>query len=337
MRNDLVLLTGITGFIAKRIALDLLLAGYRVRGTLRSARGEEEVRTALGPHLPDAALLDRLTFARADLTADDGWPAAMEGVTAVLHTASPFPIAQPRDEDEVIRPAVDGTLRVLRAAQAAGVTRVVLTSSMEAVMHGHHGRAVTESDWSDPAAPTASAYTRSKTLAERAAWDFVAAHPGMRLTATNPGMVVGTPVDAHTGSSVSVIQRFFAGRDPVVPDVVLPVVDIADVAAMHVAALDRPETIGHRYICADRFMSMPQMSATLKSAWPARRIPTRIAPRPLLRLLALFDREVRMILPWLGWSLSLDNTAARRDFAMTFTPAPEAILKTAAFLARTAP
>jgi dihydroflavonol-4-reductase len=292
------------------------------------------VRTALRPHLADPALLDRIEVVSADLLSDAGWPAAMAGVTAVLHTASPFPIAQPRDENDVIRPAVDGTLRVLRAAQAAGVTRIILTSSMEAVMHGTRDRAVTEADWSDITAATASAYTKSKTLAERAAWDFADAHPGMQLTAINPGMVVGTPVDARTGSSVSVIKRFFSGRDPVVPDVILPVVDIADVSAMHVTALDRPQTIGHRYICADRFMRMPEISATLKSAWPARRIPTRIAPRPLLRLLGLFDSEVRKILPWLGWTLSLDNRAARRDFAMDFTPAPEAILRTATFLAR---
>ncbi len=332
MRDDLILLTGITGFIAKRIALDLLTNGYRVRGTLRADKGMAEVRDALRPQLADPALLDRLDFAKADLTSDTGWAAAMDGVAAVIHTASPFPIAQPRDAETVIRPAVDGTLRVLRAAQAAGVIRVVLTSSIEAVMHGAPGRTLTGADWSDLSAPTVSAYTRSKTLAERAAWDFVAAHPEMQLTAINPGLVVGTPVDRNTGSSVSVVQRLLQGRDPVVPDFTLPVVDIADVSAMHVGALDRPATIGQRYVCADRFMSIPEMADVLRAAFPRRRIARRIAPKALLRVMALFDREIRLIVPSIGWKATLDNSAARRDFDKDFAPAPEAVLRTAAFL-----
>ena len=331
MRDDLILLTGITGFIARRIALDLLLAGYRVRGSVRSDRGIAALRDGLARHLPDPSLLDRLSFVTLDLDTDAGWPAAMEGVAALLHTASPFPLAQPRDQDELIRPAVDGTLRALRAAQAAGVTRVVLTSSVEAVTHGSPNP-VTETAWSDLSAPTISAYGRSKTLAERAAWDFSAAHPEMRLTVINPGMVLGTPVDGVTASSVSVVARFLAGRDPAVPDFAIPVVDVADVAAMHVAALDRPQTIGQRYIAADRAMRMPELTAVLKAAYPARRIPTRTAPKLLMRLVALFDPAVRMVLPSLGKPLSIDNSAARRDFAMTFTPARDAVLRTAAFL-----
>jgi dihydroflavonol-4-reductase len=331
MPDDLILLTGITGFIARRIALDLLLAGYRVRGSVRSDRGIAALRDGLARHLPDPSLLDRLGFVTLNLDSDIGWPAAMEGVAALLHTASPFPLAQPRNEDAVIRPAVDGTLRALRAAQAAGVTRVVLTSSVEAVTHGSP-TPVTEAHWSDLSAPTISAYGRSKTLAERAAWDFAAAHPEMRLTVINPGMVLGTPVDGVTASSVSVVARFLAGRDPAVPDFAIPVVDVADVAAMHVAALDRPQTIGQRYIAADRAMRMPELTAVLKAAYPARRIPARTAPKLLMRLVALFDPAVRMVLPALGKPLSIDKSAARRDFAMTFTPARDAVLRTAAFL-----
>jgi dihydroflavonol-4-reductase len=332
MRDDLVLLTGVTGFIARAIARDLLLAGYRVRGSIRSDKGIAALQEGLRPHLPDPALLDRLSFTQLDLGSDDGWPQAMEGVSALVHTASPFPIAQPRNADELIRPAVDGTLRALRAARDAGLTRIVLTSSMEAVMHGHAGT-VSEAQWSDLSAPTALPYTKSKTLAERAAWDFVAAHPALRLTAINPGLVVGTPVDGVTASSVSVIRRFLSGRDPVVPDFALPVVDIDDVAAMHVAALSLPTTEGQRYIAADSFLAMPAIARALKEVYPDRRIPTRLAPRPLLRVLGLFDAEIRSILPWIGKRLTLDNTAARRDFARDFVPAREAVLKTAAHLA----
>lgn len=335
MRDDLILLTGITGFIARRIALDLLRAGYRVRGSVRSDQGIAALRAGLGPHLPDPALLDRLSFVRLDLGADAGWSAAMEGCAALIHTASPFPLAQPRDEQDLIRPAVEGTLRALGAAETAGVTRVVLTSSVEAIMHGAQGT-ITEADWSDLSAPTITAYGKSKTLAERAAWDFVAAHPAMRLTVINPGLVLGTPLDGVTASSVSVIARFLSGRDPLVPDFALPVVDLADVAAMHVAALDRPQTIAKRYIAADRALRMPELTAVLKAAYPARRIPTRRAPRALLRLLALFDPEIRMILPQLGRALVVDTSAARRDFDLTFVPAEEAIRRTAAFLMKPA-
>ena len=335
MRDDLILLTGITGFIARRIALDLLLAGYRVRGSVRSDKGIAPLRQGLARHLPDPALLDRLSLVTLDLTADQGWPEALTGASALIHTASPFPLAQPRNAEALIRPAVDGTLRALRAALAAGVTRVVLTSSVEALMHGAQGT-ITEANWSDLAAPTISAYGKSKTLAERAAWDFVAAHPAMRLTVINPGLVLGTPLDGVTASSVSVVARFLAGRDPAVPDFALPVVDVADVAAMHVGALDRPETIGKRYIAADRAMAMPELTAVLKAAYPARRIPTRPAPKMLLRLVALFDPRIRMILPQIGRPLVIDSSAARRDFGLTFVPADEAVRRTAAFLTASA-
>jgi dihydroflavonol-4-reductase len=333
MRDDLVLLTGVTGFIARAIARDLLLAGYHVRGSVRSDKGIDALRAGLRLHLPDPALLDRLTFTPLDLGADDGWPQAMEGVSALVHTASPFPIAQPRNADDLIRPAVDGTLRALRAARDAGVSRIVLTSSVESIMHGATGT-VSEQSWSDLSADTVTAYTRSKTLAERAAWDFVADHPGIRLTAINPGLVLGTPLDAVTASSVSVVRRFFSGRDPVVPDFSLPVVDLADVAALHVAALALPATEGQRYPAADRFMSMLEMARILKTAYPDRRIPTRRAPMPLMRLLGLFDAEIRSILPMVGKSLTLDNSATRRDFGHDFVPAKEAVLRTAAHLAR---
>ncbi|NBO21181.1 MAG: NAD-dependent epimerase/dehydratase family protein, partial [Rhodobacteraceae bacterium] len=242
--TETVLLTGISGFIAKRIAFDLIMAGHSVVGSLRNPDRADEVRGALSQNGVDAAGLARLRFVTVDLNRDDGWAAAMAGVTAVIHTASPFPLSQPKNPDDVIRPAVDGTLRVLRAAAAAGVGRVILTSSLEAVMHGQKTAAVTEADWTDLSAPTVSTYTRSKTLAERAAWEFVAAHPDMQLTVINPGMVLGTPMDRHTGSSISVIARILSGKDPAVPDISLPVSDLADVSAAHVAALGRPASVG---------------------------------------------------------------------------------------------
>lgn len=328
-----VLLTGVSGFIGKRIAADLLGAGHTVVGSLRSRGREGEVRAAVGAAAGTAAA-EALRFVELDLTSDAGWDAAMAGVDAVLHTASPFPMVQPRDPEALARPAVDGTLRALRAAQAAGVTRVVLTSSMAAVMHtgggdGPRGPA----DWTDPDSPTANAYDRSKTLAERAAWDFVAQHPGMALTTVNPGLVVGRPLDARYGTSLQVIERFLAGKDPAVPNFGLPVVDLRDVSALHLAALDRPETAGRRLIAADRFMMAPEIAAILARAYPGRGIATRVAPKWLLRGIALLDPSLRSVLPSLDIRLSVDTSETERLTGITFRSAEAAILDTAAFLA----
>ena len=191
-----ILVTGITGFIAKKIAYDLLARGDTVRGTLRKSARSQEVRAALSDLPPEA--LARLTFVEADLMTDRGWAEAMGGVDGVIHTASPFPLSKPKDDSQIIGPAVEGTKRVLRSAHKAGVRRVVLTSSMEAVMHGVSSNPLTEADWSDPEALTCSPYTRSKIFAERAAWEFVKSHPEMQLSVINPGLVCGTPMDKHT-------------------------------------------------------------------------------------------------------------------------------------------
>jgi dihydroflavonol-4-reductase len=330
-----IVLTGVTGFIAKRIALDLLEAGHSVRGTLRSAARADEVRDALRPRLRDPGALERLSFAEADLGRDDGWSQAMAGADALLHTASPFPMSAPKDENEVIRPAVDGTLRALKAARAAGVTRVVLTSSVVAIEAKAKRGAFTEQDWTDIAHPKATPYYKSKTLAERAAWDFVADHPEMQLTAINPALVLGTPMDGTYGTSLEVIERVLAGKDPMLPDIGFGVVDVADISAMHLAALDRPESIGKRFIGSNGTMTMPRIAQHLAARHPDRRIPTRIAPKPLLRLLALFDPAIRTVLPGVGTAPSFDNSRAREVLGIDFTAPLMAIDRAAdAVLAR---
>jgi dihydroflavonol-4-reductase len=333
--SRLVVLTGITGFIAKRIAFDLLEAGYTVRGTLRSASREGEVRDALRPRLSDPAALDRLSFAELDLNRDEGWAEAMAGADALLHTASPFPMASPKDENDLIRPAVDGTLRALRAAQAAGVTRVVLTSSVAAIEAKTKRGAYTEEDWSDPAHPKSGAYYKSKTLAERAAWDFVAEHPEMELTTITPALVLGQPMDAHYGTSLAVIERILGAKDPMLPDIGFGVVDVADISAMHIAALARPESIGKRFIGANGTMTMPRIAQHLAARHPDRKIATRIAPKPLLWLLSVFDPSIKTVLPAVGTAPQLDNTRAREVLGITFTAPLQAIDRAAdAVLAR---
>lgn len=328
---DAVLLTGASGFIAKHVLHQLLGAGHRVRATIRTPARADEVRAAVLPHLPPEAA-DRLDFVTLDLERDDGWAAALQGMAALVHTASPFPIAQPKNPDDVIRPAVQGTLRALTAAREAGVGRIVLTSSIVAVVNEAKGFPQDESDWCNTDLPTTTPYAKSKTLAERAAWDFVARVPGMQLTTINPGLVLGPLLDDTFGSSVSLVKRVLAGKDPMLPDFAFPLVDVRDVALMHLRALERPETAGRRYIAADEPVSLPDLGRILKTLYPDRRMPTRAAPRMIVRMLALFDPEIRSILPKIGKVERLSNARARADMGMTFIPAVDALRATAASL-----
>lgn len=326
----LVLLTGCSGFIAKHVALKLLNAGFDVRGTVRRLDRGEEVRAAVAPHLAPGA--GTLTFVQADLESDAGWADAMVGVSAVLHTASPFPIAQPKDPQALIRPAVEGTARVLQAAADAGVTRVILTSSVAAVVDLSKGEHLhDEADWCDPTKDSATPYEKSKTLAERKGWDIAKAR-GLDLTTINPGFVLGPPLDEHYGSSLAVVERFLKGKDPMVPPMGLAIVDVRDVAEMHLRALQRPETAGKRYIASAGAMAFVDMARAMKAAWPTRRIPTREAPKPVIRLLALFDGSIRAILPRLGHMDRLSNARAVKEMGMEFTPPKAALMASAEWL-----
>ena len=331
---ETILLTGASGFIAKHIALQLLLAGHAVRGTLRTPGRAEEVRAALRPHLPDPAMADaRLSFATADLTADAGWSEAMAGCTAVIHTASPFPLRQPRDEADLIRPAVDGTLRVLRAARQAGVGRVVLTSSAVAVMYGdlpEGRRTYDERDWSQDDHPTQTAYGRSKTHAERAAWSFVQEEaPTIARTTINPVLVAGPALDGHYGTSLRVIERVLSGKDPMQPRFGLPVVDVRDVAAMHVRALEVPASAGKRFLASESFLWLADMARLLADAWPDRGIRDRVAPDFMIRAMGLLDADVKSISSQLGVRLEVSNERARDLLGIDFIPAREAVLASA--------
>ncbi len=328
-----VLLTGVTGFIAKRIALDLLNAGHSVKGTLRSDKRADEVRDAIRPHLTDPAALDRLSFVELDLTSDDGWTEAAQGCDVLMHTASPFPLASPKDEEDLIRPAVDGTLRAMRAAHAAGITRVVLTSSVAAVEAKDTTGILTPADWTDINHPKATSYYKSKTLAEKAAWDFVAEHPVMQLTTINPALVLGAPLDGNYGSSLELMDRLMKGADPMLPDLRFGVVDVEDISAMHIAAMDRPASIGQRFIGSAGIISMPDIAKHLAQAYPGKKITTRTAPAWLLRGFALFDPAIKTILPQVGARADLDTSATTDTLGITFTPVATAIDRSAAAVA----
>ncbi len=329
---ETVLLTGVSGFIAKHVALKLLNAGYNVRGTVRRLDRGEEVRAAVAPHLTAGA--GTLSFVQADLESDAGWGDAMADVSAVIHTASPFPIAQPKDADVLIRPAVDGTRRVLGAAATAGVKRIVLTSSTVAVVDDRKAdRLQDESNWCNLSSPATTPYARSKTLAERAAWE-IAKDQGLQLTTINPGLVLGPPLDEHYGSSLGLVERLLKGKDPAVPDLGFGAVDVRDVAEMHLRALQRPETADKRFLAVAGTIGMLDMGATLKAAYPTRRIPTRKAPMFLLRLLAIFDAQVRAILPIIGQHVRVSNARAVSEMGMEFTAPKAALLASADWLVR---
>jgi dihydroflavonol-4-reductase len=328
-----VLVTGASGFIAKHIVKQLLERGDHVRASLRSLKREAEVRAAVHGERPDLA--GSLSFVTLDLTSDKGWAEAMAGVDALIHTASPFPLVQPKDENELIRPAVDGTLRALKAAKAAGVHRVVMTSSIASIAGGApvSGRAFDERDWTDVTIPGMTAYTKSKTLAERAAWDYVAGEgAGLKLTAINPAFVLGTPLDQHYGSSVGLVGRMLKGKDPMVPNMGFAIVDVEDVARAHVMALDAEASIGQRIIAASDPLWFAEMGQVLKQAYPTRRIATRVAPKLLLWFLALFDPSIRSVLPSLGRNDRFSTERAKTVLGMSFVPAKEALLNSARFL-----
>lgn len=333
--TETVFVTGASGFIARHIVLQLLEAGYHVRGSVRSAAKGEDVRRTMEKETGGAVGDDRLSFFELDLNRDQGWDAALDGADALLHTASPFPISQPKDENDLIRPAVDGTLRALRAARATGVHRVVLTSSVVAVTMQDpmpESGLLTEENWSDTDSPACHAYGKSKTLAERAAWDFVATNPDLRLTTINPALVVGPALDADFGSSLSVIKRALSGKDPALPKLMMDIVDVRDIARMHVAALASPASEGERLIGSAGQLWFEEVADVLRQAFPDRRIPSRIAPNWAMRFLGLFDPEIKSIVPLLGKRFGCSGAKAQEVLGIDFIPPRDAVRASAQFL-----
>ena len=333
--SETALVTGASGFIAKHIIAGLLERGHSVVGSARSEARDAEIRAAIAPALSDPSKLDRYRTVPLDLESDDGWTAAMSGVTVLFHVASPFPLVQPKDENDVIEPAVQGALRALKAASDAGVERVILTSSSGAITNRDapsNSTAYTEEDWTDLSHPVTTPYFKSKTLAERAAWEFVEKAPNLKMTVINPTFVQGPPLDANYGTSTSVVERLLKGKDPMVPRVGFPVVDVRDVAEAHIRAMERPETVGERLLLADRFLWFSEMARAVKDAVPHRKVPTRQAPDFVIRMLSLFDAEIRTIVPALGREEPVSSEKAQRLLGMTFRSAEGAVGETALWL-----
>ncbi|MDH3297166.1 MAG: aldehyde reductase [Gemmatimonadota bacterium] len=323
-----VLLTGISGFIAKHVALELLNAGYGVCGTIRTPSRADEVREAVEQAGGDTTLL---SFVEADLSSDDGWVKAAQGCTYVQHVASPFPMVQPRDREALVPEARQGALRVLEAARAAGAHRIVLTSSMVAMMYRAdrpERMVVTESDWTDPEWDRLSAYIVSKTRAERSAWEWATEHGWKeKLTVINPGLVLGPSLDDRTGTSLDIIKLLLEGAYPAIPRVSFPVVDVRDLARLHVQAMLVPEAGGRRLIGAGEALSLAEMGRILRSEFPDRasRVPKRTLPDFVVRLISNFDRSLKGITPDLGVVPVTESAYVTELTGVTYRPAAEAV------------
>jgi dihydroflavonol-4-reductase len=297
MANGKVLVTGASGYIAGFVIKALVEQGWQVRGTIRTLARAAEVRATLG--LPDLELV------ACDLMSDAGWAEAMHGIERVQHIASPIPAGEPKNPDDLIIPAREGALRALRFAHAAGVKRVVMTSSMAAIAYGHQpGRLpFTEADWSNVNSLDAYAYIKSKTLAERAARDWMAANgAGMEYVSINPAAVLGPVLGPDFSTSLEVVKKLLDGALPGLPNLGFGVVDVRDVAALHVLAMTAPGMDGERFIAQGRFMWMREVAETLRAGLGkgARRVPTRGLPDWLLKLLGNIDATVKMVVPELG-------------------------------------
>jgi dihydroflavonol-4-reductase len=332
-----VLVTGGSGFLGSHTIARLLADGHRVRTTVRNPAREVELRATLSRSGVDPG--GRLACSVADLEHDAGWSEAAAGCDRVLHLASPFPPASPKHTDELVVPARDGTIRVLRAARDAGARRVVLTSSFAAVGYGHAPRATPfdETDWTDPAAGV-SAYVKSKTVAERAAWQFVAGEgSGLELAVINPVGIFGPVLGPDYASSIGLLKRLLDGAVPAAPRLWFGVVDVRDVVDLHLRAMTAPAAAGERFLAvAGDFLRIVEIAGILRRRLgpAARRAPVRELPDAVVRLVARFVPAAREILPELGKPKNATSAKARRLLGWSPRSSEEALVAAAEGLIR---
>ena len=328
MSNKTVLVTGVSGYLGLHVAKALLERGYDVRGTIRSASKEVAVRQAL------ATDSHRLSIAVCDLTSDEGWEEAFQGVDALIHVASPFILREPKDEQEYLRPAVEGTLRVMRFARDAGVTNAVVTSTY-LTMAGHmFAGTFGPQDHTPMDDPSINAYIRSKVAAEEALWDFVASEAlDMSVSTIHPGAILGPPLGSDTaGTSVSTIRGMITGSVPAIPPISVPMVDVRDVALAHVAAMENPSAGGQRFaVCHPEPIRYLEVAKSLRSAGYSK-VPSREIPEALIRALAPINRELRSMKAFLGKSVYADTSNTTNSLHWKPRPIEQTVLDTAASL-----
>jgi dihydroflavonol-4-reductase len=330
--GDLILVTGASGYVGKWCVVKLLERGYRVRGTIRSAAKAAQVRETVA-RVVGAEAAGKLELVEADILSDANWPDVMNGVTAVMHVATAIRGDEPKDSSIVIRPAVEGTERVLRFAHGAGIKRVILTSSIATVGYGHgqtSGRRVYDESYFtnlDNMRWT-WAYCIGKTRAERAAWDYAKAN-GMELTTIHPGAIIGPALDSDASISVGMVSSLLDGTTPALPQNGFSIIDVRDVADMHVAALEKPEAIGQRYLATAEYMPFPKVGEVLREAYPDQKITARIVPDWIIRLLAYFGGPIRQIINDIGNEKVFDGAKGERLMGHPYIPAKQTIIDTA--------
>ncbi len=333
-----VLVTGGSGFIGSHTIVQLLAAGHDVRTTVRDLRRQDDVRAML--KAGGAADAERVKFFAADLEKDAGWAEAVRGAEFVQHIASPFPGSVPKHEDELIVPAREGTLRVLRAARDAGVKRVVVTSSFAAIGYGQPMKTepFTEKDWTDPNGADVLPYIKSKALAERAAWDFIAKDGGgMELAVVNPVGVFGPVLGPDYATTIMIVRRMLDGDMPGLPHLYFGAVDVRDVADLHIRAMTSPAAKGERFLAvAGEFLRFREMAEILKARLgdAARRVPTRELPDFLIRTVALWDSGAKQITPELSKRKNATGEKAERVLGWRPRSREDAIVATAESLLR---
>src|SRR5262245_60977562 len=331
-----VLVTGGTGFVAGWCIVELIKRGYDVRTTVRNLSKEPAVRAAV---TAVTGSTDRLTFCAADLTADAGWEAAVGGCDYVLHVASPLGDGT-GDRDAFIAPARDGTLRVLRAATRAGVKRVVMTSAAAAARTAKDSNAVSdETVWADPEDPRFDGYRRSKIVAERAAWEFMATNKGTEFVTILPGAVFGPVLMNENRGSVQVIRGLLHGRPPGMPRLAFWIVDVRDLADVHIRAMTAPEAAGQRFIATGEMMWMEDLAKALRTGLGERgaNVPTRRLPDAIVRLLALFMPPLRSFTAELGRRNDVTSAKAKRVLGFSPRPAATTVVDCAESLLRPTP
>jgi nucleoside-diphosphate-sugar epimerase len=339
--ETLVLVTGGSGFVGTHCIIALLNAGYRVRTTVRALSKSSVVKASLLNGGIAESSFDRLFFIAADLTKDDNWDQAVADCTYVLHVASPFPPHFPKNENDLIIPAREGTIRVLKAAKVAGVKRVVVTSSIAAISSGHPPQSTpfTEESWTIISHKDVSPYEKSKTLAERAAWDFIKSSEGagLELSVVNPVGIFGPALNNDISSSLIITTRILKGDPPGCPNLSFGVVDVRDVASLHLLAMTNPAAAGERFLAvAPPHMSMQDMAITLKKRVPdlAKKTSTRKLPDFLLKILSLFDAEVAQVVPHLSKKVESTNEKAKRVLGWEPRSREDAVVAAAESLAK---
>lgn len=327
-----ILVTGASGFVAIHTIIQLLEQGYAVRGTIRSLNKEADLRNTISKYVQAN---NRLEIVPADLEQDAGWEEAMRGIEYVLHVASPFPLFEPEKEDDLIIPAMQGTLRVLRAAHKAGVKRVVQISSVAAISSGHNGesKTFTEADWSD-LTKDIGAYPKSKTLAERAAWDFINGAENtnkMELAVINPPLILGPVPNKDFRTSIELVRTLMLGQVPGVGRIKMGMIDVRDVASAIILAMQTPEATGERFlVAADKSLWLKDIVKLLHNKYAGKYKINRIEfPSFLVRLIALFDKKVSRVTEDLDWDYELSNANAKQTLKWTPRSSEEAVLSMA--------